>query len=251
MGKRLLSLRWRTLSRKGFIIESGRVSADERAYWFAAFLKHPVTLLIVGFILTGVLGSYLTQIQEERLREREATGKSMDELRTSFDDLSQGFLEVNERAVRVMDLREARSSPKSIDDARTPYSDAYVRLQEKIVVDGQNIAQRYPFPNSKDEIKALMDNMTRGVALTNACINFGDLKFITDGASKSWKIVCPGYKRRTTAFDTIALDALCSEEFTDLLRPDPKYDFVRDKAVVSRIHNSLESVKNNCNRSDD
>ena len=235
MGKRLWSLKWRTLSRKGFTIERAPGQPIERKSWptwIKDGLKHPAGLVLLGFFCTGVVGKYLSDRQDEQQRERQAVIKSMDDLRGSMDDLSVVFADYNQRATVLIGLRESAASANYIAPAQTAYNEAYIKLQERLAVDGPNIEQRYPNAPNDYSIPGTLDAIAMGLGFADNCIINGTLKpRATPDRGRSEQLMCTDTKKTTiTAQNRLTANYLCIALFTSKLRPDPKYDFADDRS---------------------
>jgi hypothetical protein len=73
---------------------SDRDRGNERSWKFAnAAARHPLTLLLAGFILTGGVGTVLQYEYQERQKDKEATVKSLD------DTVVQLFFCKNDQAI--------------------------------------------------------------------------------------------------------------------------------------------------------
>ena len=103
--RRVLSIRWRTLTRKGFVIAPDPKAGRRRRRLADRLSKHPAVLLILGFLLSGVVGTWVTHLLDQQQRERDATVKSMDDLRASMDDLSAAFSDYFYRSIALINLR--------------------------------------------------------------------------------------------------------------------------------------------------
>jgi hypothetical protein len=109
-----------TLRSRGFVgLETECISWSD----VDQFLRHPAVLLLIGFVLSGVLGSWLTYAYQERERNREAAIQSMNELRGSFDDFIVTYNEYTEKIGRLTVLLESNVPPEQIEPARTAYSE--------------------------------------------------------------------------------------------------------------------------------
>jgi hypothetical protein len=233
MGKRLRSLKWRTLTRKGFTIERAPGEPVERQRWRGWIkdgLKHPAFLIMLGFVCTGVIGKYLSDRQDNQQRQRQAVVKSMDDLRTSMDDLRTAFSDYQQRAMVLISLRESGAPSASLDSARTTYNEAFVKLQDRLMADGPNIEQRYPSAANDYSVPATLSAITMGLGFADDCIINGTLKpRAAPERGRSRQLMCTDTDKKTiTAQNRLTANYLCVVLFTSKLRPDPKDDFSDD-----------------------
>lgn len=223
-------MRWRTLTRRGFVIPHLSGQSVVGKALFSDFIKHPATLIVLGFVLTGLVGRYLASIQNENQRQREAVVKSMDELRASIDDLASTFAEYHQRAAKVITLRELGASPADMVPALAAYSDAYIKMQERLAVDGTNIEQRYPpLPNHRGMDEVIYD-IRAGLGFVDTCVGGGrpTLTVGTNAVTARELLCVDTNKASITARSRLSAYFLCVSLLTSKLRPDPKYDFTEN-----------------------
>lgn len=235
MGKRLRSLKWRTLTRKGFTIERAPGAPVERQVWRTRLkdgLKHPAFLVLLGFACTGLVGKYLSDRQDEQQRQRQAMVKSMDDLRASMDDLGTAFSEYQQRATAMIGLRESVAPSARLASAQTAYNEAYIKLQDRLVADGPNIEQRYPSAANEYSIPVTLNAIGMGLGFTDDCIVNGTLKpRPIPQRGRTQQIMCTDTNKKTiTASGRLTATYVCVLLFTSKLRPDPKDDFADDRA---------------------
>jgi hypothetical protein len=234
MSKKLRSLRWRTLTHRGFIIEPAPGESVERstlgkyAGGFSEFTKHPAILVILGFTLTGVIGRWLADVQDDKTRQREAAVKSMDDLRASIDDLSLTFQAYFNRTSKLIDLMEHAAPKDEIERARDNYQDAQYKWSERLAVDSTNIKQRYPSVANDPTAPIIMNALSFGSTFIDDCISYGTLVPVHDDPlHRSFNLVCHDIKSKVppTASSRLVNVAVCVNIFATVLRPDPRYDF--------------------------
>ena len=93
----------------------------------AEFLKHPTANLILGFVLTGVIGGALTnyyQFQRQVETQKLAQIKARKEAITGFSGLNAEHLAHAERLIRAL---EAGAKPEAVSELADAYETAQVR----------------------------------------------------------------------------------------------------------------------------
>jgi hypothetical protein len=95
-----------------------------------AGLRHPLTLTIVGFFLTGMLGTYITTLLHNTEAERAATEARRERGIAAIHEIADL---VNERRTRAVMVSSAikRHSPAEAEVRKAAYDDVYTRWNTK------------------------------------------------------------------------------------------------------------------------
>lgn len=224
---RVLSLRWRTLTRKGFRIAPDPKAARRRRRLLDRLARHPAILVILGFLLSGLLGTWVTHLLNQQQREREANVKSMDDLRASMDDLSAAFSDYFYRSIAFINLRESGATEAQLSAARTEYEAAHFKWEQRLTVDGPNIQERYPAPENDFSAAAIIGSLKAASGFVDGCIEQGTLRQrkVPIRGSK-YQVVCADTSVASgiTADDRLVATGVCVNLFTMLMRPNPNND---------------------------
>lgn len=226
--RKLRSFRWQTLTRKGFIIAGSPV--EPAGHWSRAnaLIKHPTVLVFVGFVLTGVVGNWLGHVQDEKVREREATVKSMDDLRASIDDISLAFHGYLTRTNALIDSIERQAPASEVVQARAAYATAADKWDERLSVDGPNLRQRFPTQPVDPAVAAIMNEASGTTNFIADCITSDTVEPLSQPFNgRSVSLVCPHGNQNPPVAASTRLMALsfCLNLLTSAMRPDPKSDF--------------------------
>jgi hypothetical protein len=184
--------------------------------------RHPVVLLVIGFLLTGVLGKVYSDAQDAAQRQREMDVRSVDDLRASFDDLELASMEDLGRAEALILAEERTSIPNSeITAARADYSSAHVRWLDRYAVDSVNIMQRYPMTDDP-VIRADSSNVYVALQLLDICLQGAPIRSSPEGDNYV-PIVCGEVvgKGINTADNRFRRARNCVYFFALALRPSP------------------------------
>ncbi|WP_175752231.1 hypothetical protein [Burkholderia anthina] len=224
---RVLSLRWRTLTRKGFRIAPDPKAGRRRRRVFDRLARHPAVLVILGFLLSGILGTWVTHLLDQQQREREANVKSMDDLRASMDDLSAAFSDYFYRSIALVNLRESGATQSQLSAARTEYEAAHYKWQQRLTVDGPNIQERYPAPENDVSAAVILGSLKAASGFVDDCIEQGTLRQRKAPVRGSdFQVVCTdtSVAGGVTADDRLIATGVCVNLFTMLMRPNPSND---------------------------
>jgi hypothetical protein len=230
MSGRILSLRWRKLMAIGFVVDDRFIGLRNLRSSLSAFLKHPAMLVVLGFVLTGVIGNYLVYLENERQRQNDATVKSMDEVRAAFDDLSMAFSEYQFRANRLIALEESGASPDAIATARKPYDDAVQNWKEHEAVDNPKIGADYFQATALGNMGLSVTYIDMGIDAVDECLNLNVRQVDSSGEvslacknkfAMTRDVTIPGVSVESRMF----LVSHCVSFFTTFVRPNPATDF--------------------------
>ncbi|QBR03926.1 hypothetical protein [Paraburkholderia pallida] len=240
MNGRILSLRWRKLTRIGFVVDYRFIGLRGLGARLNRLFLHPATLVILGFVLTGLIGNYLAYQQSERQRQNDATVKSMDEIRASFDDLSEAFSEFQFRASRLIKLEETQAPSDAIAAARKQYDEAVQKWKEHIAADGPKIGSRYRQISGNESVSLLMGDLNADTDFVDECL----INNIRKQGSDPTEILlaCKREYARTpdATIDGVSVESRmflllqCFMEISNVMRPDPQFDFQASGQVSDR-----------------
>jgi hypothetical protein len=249
MLKRLRSIRLATLSRKGFVIVCDKPSIS---FWSRADIlgRHPATLVFISFLLSCALGSWLTSVYQERQRNREATVKSMDELRSSIDDFAVAFSRYSSRTGKLMELIESGATGHQLADARSVYEGARDSWNDRFEATTPTIRQRAPSSDNGAMSTLWVQQIRVASLLVDQCINNYTVIAAPLGAKRTGKmLLCslqiPG-QSRSTADSRYAHLSSCVGSFVFDARPDPKNDFDTPAQIDGRFVQAVNKINEAC-----
>lgn len=217
------------------------------AFWKIAdpVSRHPLMLLLVASLFSVGVGGWLTSIYQERQREREATVRSMDELRSVIDDVSLAFNQYESAASRLMTLKEAGSSPDQVTRAQTAYDQANEKWQLKSFAEIPDIRQRMPGYRGGDGTVLILSEIQTAAIVLDACLTKGS---VISGPGKG-AIKCTlnvkGHPE-LTAEERLGRLMGCNTMFHLLIRPNPKNDFDSEAETQTKLGSAMEQVQKSC-----
>ncbi|QDQ84033.1 hypothetical protein [Paraburkholderia megapolitana] len=242
MRRRLVSFKWRTLTRKGFLIAPDPRQKQRLLRRLNRYSKHPAVLVAVGFVLTGIIGNGLVALQEHLQRERESLVKSMSELRTAYDDLSVGFADYSYRGRLLISLQEHGATPNEIAEARKTFDAASEKWQERLVADSPTIATLHQFATGDYGALTITEDMKVATDLVDDCIT--NNRQVHDPSSTQLVLECMPKKDGVTASMRLGILSNCMKVFSMFLRPDPRLDLYvnGDNPAIKRASGVLETA---------
>jgi hypothetical protein len=247
--RRLISFKARTLMRKGFLIVRDPEARQERWKRADDFLRHPACLVVIGFALSGVLGSWLASVYQAKDRDRAAAVKSMDDLRSSIDDLLVTFDDYSTRALQVIDAKESGAVQEKIAAAQVEYARAKDKLGSRYLVDMPNIMQRNPNLDVGKVSMLFLEEVRAASVVLDACLNNGKVESAPGHNLYGKKLSCdfkiPGHPN-TTADVKISKLTRCMTTFQMELRPDPRDDFDEPVNSALKASRAMSEVNKVC-----
>ncbi len=211
-------------------------------------LRHPLTLVLLSSVLTLGVGSWLTATYQERQREREATVKSMDELRAAIDDVAFSFVQYNSASTDLISLKESGAPTDQVTAAQTAFNNAGEMWRQKFFVEVPNIRQRMRGNRGGDATMAILTEIEVGSIMLDTCLGAGRVESVPGGVAKT-RITCAyhvkGY-RDLSADERAARLGQCFQWFQLFVRPDPKNDFDSEAQVQTKLGGALMKVHNIC-----
>lgn len=213
-----------------------------------AVFRHPVVLLLLTSALSIGIGSWLTATYQERQREREATVRSMDELRGAIDDISLAFEQYSSAASHLIALREASAPADQLTTAQAAYNEANERWQLKAFGDIPNVRQRMPGNRGGDMTVVILEEISMGALALDSCLERGAVERVPGSDTKK-RIACSLHIKgfpELSADDRVGRLDRCFTLFHLLVRPDPKNDFDSEAQTETKLGGELSDVQKVC-----
>src|SRR3978361_434616 len=100
---------------------------EPTSHWARDLLVHPLFVALVGFVLTGILGSYLTARFSDQAHERDVELSTRSFALAAISDISDLTKQRRERAVPVASSINRGASAVEEDARKLAYDEAFVR----------------------------------------------------------------------------------------------------------------------------
>jgi uncharacterized membrane-anchored protein YhcB (DUF1043 family) len=213
------------------IIALTKTVPSQKGNRFSEFWRHPAVLLILGFFLTGVVGSWLTNLHDEKQRIRDANSKSMDNLRASMDDLAGAYSQYFSHTVELIRAIETAAPKVETAAARIQYQQAYDHWKERYDVNMPNVLQRYPGKAAAQALSLVSAGMDMGMRYMNQCILGGIVHPLSaDVGLRRYRLDCDNSAQSAvTATVRLNLYTDCVQKLLSEMRPNG----TRDEAARS------------------
>src|SRR3989442_15217525 len=111
--------------------ESNEAPKKKLAQLLEGMLRHPAGAMLIGFLLTGVVGTMLTNhLADQRQQEAQAT-RQRESRRAAVPELSRLFAERITRAEMLAAALDRHGSPEVIERFKQLYDEAEANWQLK------------------------------------------------------------------------------------------------------------------------
>ncbi|WP_175030509.1 hypothetical protein [Burkholderia lata] len=193
---------------------------------FVASLRHPLVLLLVGFVLTNGLALRITNKLDEDRRHNDAVIRDHDQLRSSIDDLAASFDLYASASKHAMLALQSSSSDATLLQANRDYQAAYATWVQHRAIDTVSINQRLVGGSSGHVIIKIGDLVQLGTELLDNCVqsHFNDVSGIRVDKSADLRCSTSAPLPDFTIQSRLIALRLCMNYFTRSIRPHPRFD---------------------------
>jgi len=130
--RRLEALRARLMEESSSTTAKSSESVGAATSWLANVSRHPLFLTLIGFVLTSILGGYLTYWFNYQNQKHEIDTSTRNNAIAAVSDLSDLVNERRERAVLVISSIRRGAPETEIDARKLAYDEAYIRWNAKV-----------------------------------------------------------------------------------------------------------------------
>jgi hypothetical protein len=249
MYRPLRSLTFRYLSRAGFLVPAPKPQRSEKCKPLWNALRHPLTLVIVGFVLTGLVGTALQSRYQENEKAKAAATKSMDELRGSLDGMGSAMDHYVIRAERLVFVMENQSDRSSIQAAVGQYDEAYAQWLAAADNATGRILGLFPIGGSDASVaQNFIANLEIALQRFDECISdaLGGYHYRNHLPSVACRINSQQPIPAESWMDSIVI---CARLFTYYMRPDPRDDYEPAKQIRDVEDSLKKKITPYCSRS--
>ncbi|HKT62128.1 hypothetical protein [Burkholderia sp. 22313] len=213
-----------------------------------AISRHPAILVVIGFLLSGIVGTYITKRVDESTRQREAITKDRDSLRSAIDDLRASFELYAAGTKHVMMTLESNSADNLRQQATQGYATAYANWVQRRVIDYTAIEQRFAGTENGDTVTSIGNLLEIGTEQLDNCIQRH-----LEAHSKA-DPVTHGSLSCAAQFPVAAFNVdsrllslrLCMRVLAMAIRPHPATDFASPRARDVQTSKFLEQIEGAC-----
>ncbi len=105
---------------------------DEGTNAVARFSRHPLTLMVVGFLLTGVVGTVVSNRFSASERERERFLQVTEARRAAIQDFARTLYERRGRADLLANAVRRRAGPAELRERKRAYDETYLKWERDL-----------------------------------------------------------------------------------------------------------------------
>jgi type II secretory pathway pseudopilin PulG len=148
-----------------------RRERSQQAGWTVdSVLRHPLLLVIVGFLLTALVGGWLTTRREAHEKTMEQQERSLNEAITVVRNLAAYHAAYEVRGDLLLRAMKRGASRNELITLKRDFDESYVNLKVSDFTTGQKIANIYP-SSGEDAIVSEYGELGQMIEHTTACID--------------------------------------------------------------------------------
>lgn len=239
-----------TLQKIGFEIPaSGGDTNSSVTDRVALFIRHPVVLLLISFLLTGLVGTYLTNYYQRQQQKQEAHKKSMDEVRLSIDTTNMAFGEFLGAAYDLEEDLTSGTSAERVEQGRINLRKTRHRMENILNYERARIRQQMPF-HAGIAFELATNTILVGTGLISDCLTFGRVVKTPGDGPYGRKVACDINKNSSFtipyANERILKLNLCLIHLYGDFRPNP-YDDFYPESQERHLNEALSAAGKVCN----
>lgn len=235
-----------TLKKIGFTI----VSTDRRSIFerIDPVARHPITLTILAFILSGFVGTWLSVRYQREQHEQESMRKNMDEVRLSIDTTNQAYDDFLNAASELDDAIISGGDGKRLEDANQIFWKSRRDLNSKLAIETPRIRQAMPL-GSGAFFELSSSLMVVGAAIISDCFRSGKVVDMESSGVHRKRLECLNNQNLLSvkyADERILKVQTCVSQFYYAIRPNPSNDLKPEK-IINNIKQASNNVGSVCN----
>ena len=204
-------------------------------------------VVLLGFLLSTILGTWITHRLDDQQKQREAITKSHDAVRAATDDLTVSLAQYQMRTMHLLDQIVAPSRTSRFDEAARDYETAYANWVERSSADRAVIEQ---FHQSTPVIRDVQNYFWGFEKVSNAldgCLRlYLAVPDLREGIEHA-DITCHPSPQTTFVLSKQMYELhFCVRGFLMTARPDPNSDFMGREAENVSLQSRMAFFKPLC-----
>lgn len=237
------------LQNVGFGILPSHISGKSSVMHHAKVLaRHPAVLILISFLLTGLIGTWLADHYQRQQREQDAHRKSMDEVRLSIDNTNQAFSKFIGVAFDLEEDLTAGASGARIEQDRISLRKVRHRMESTLTFETARISQQMPY-SAGNAFVLVTSTMLVGTGLISDCLTLGKVIKTPGGGPYGRRVACNNKNSPFTikyVDERISRVDACISQFYGDFRPNPFDDFLPD-SQFENLNNAVRKAGDVCN----
>lgn len=210
-------------------------------------VRHPFILTFIAFILSGLIGTWLTERYQREQHEQDAIRKNMDEVRLSIDSTNQAFDDFLDSASTLDDALTLSADDKRLEADREIFWKSKRDLDSKLAIETPRLRQAMPLGTGA-AFQLSTSLMRIGAARITECLNYGKVVEVNNAKPNRRRVECKNNNLLSIKYadEQISKVQLCVSEFYFAVRPSPSDDLHPERVVdyISRAISNLGAVCN-------
>ncbi|WP_334009245.1 hypothetical protein [Burkholderia cepacia] len=213
-----------------------------------AFLKHQFVLVVVGFLLTGLLATHLTEKINDERRQREATIHDYDQLRSAIDDLLSSFELYAAASKHAMLTLQSRPTDAIRMQSYKDYQAAYATWIQRQSFDYVSINQRYIHGETASTISKIGSLVKIGTEQLDNCFQsyFNNAVPRQENGRTSLSCSAKQPQEPFTIGSRLFSIRMCMDFFARDIRLHPLFDLKGDEARNAATAIRLDGIDSVC-----
>ncbi len=210
------------------------------------FFRHPAIVVTLGFFFSGIVGAWITHLNDTRQKARDAIIKNQDAYREAMDDFQVGADTIAAGINHITIRLNGPGKATSLQQAEQDYLSSYLVWAQKFSKDRNIIEQQFSGTPFSSEMSVLLTNIQGGFEVVDYCIQFHIAVANSSDDYKSQPAECK-FSNSTIDIRELLKDLrVCTHAITVSLRPDPRYDFAPEDVTRTFLSAKMTIIRQYC-----
>ncbi|VWC58408.1 MULTISPECIES: hypothetical protein [Burkholderia cepacia complex] len=211
------------------------------------FFRHPAALIVLGFFFSGVVGAWITHLNDSHQKARDAIVRNQDAFRAAMDDFQVGADTVAAGVNHITLRLSATGKAASLQRAEQDYLSSYMTWVQKLAKDRNIIEQQFSDTPYSTEISGVLTNIQGGVEALDYCIQYHIASANFSDDYKPQPTECKLSDGSVINVPTVLMNLrICTHAMTVTLRPDPRFDFATVDAARALLNVKMTFIRQYC-----
>ncbi|AJY19926.1 hypothetical protein UA19_01169 [Burkholderia multivorans] len=211
------------------------------------FFRHPTIVVAVGFFLSGIVGTWLTHLNDVHQKARDAIIRNQDTFREAMDDFQVGADTIAAGINHVILRFGTFGKAASLQRAEQDYLSSYAIWVQKFAKDRNIIEQQFSNTPFKTEISGILTNVQGGIEVLDYCIQYHIASAYAFDDHKPRSVECKLNDTSVINVQALLMNLrICTHTITVTLRPDPRFDFATEEDARALLNVKMNFIRQYC-----
>ncbi|WP_154585675.1 hypothetical protein [Burkholderia cenocepacia] len=211
------------------------------------FFRHPAIVVTLGFFFSGIVGAWITHLNDTRQKANDAIIRNQDAFREAMDDFQVGADTI---AAGINHITLRLGSPgkaTSLQRAEQDYLSSYLVWAQKFAKDRNIIEQQVTNTPFAVEMSGVLTNIEGGFEAVDACLQYHIAVANLSDDYKPQPAECKlGDGSVINIRELLTNLRVCTHAITITLRPDPRFDFATEDAARALLNVKMTFIRQYC-----